>query len=62
MFSTFLEREDYNLPAIIAALKEEREEAGLVKASMDFVRYAARLGLIIDALEIALENKEGGAK
>ena len=62
MFSTFLDREDYNLPAIVAALKDEREEARLVKASMDFVRYAARIGLIIDALEIALENMKGEVK
>lgn len=62
MFSTFLEREDYNLPAIIAALKDEREEARYVKASMDYVLYASRIGLIIDALEIAMENEEGGAK
>lgn len=64
MFSTFFDREDYTLPAIVAALKDEREEARLVKASMDFVRYAARISLIIDALEIAMENmenKEGGA-
>ena len=59
MFSTFLDCEDYNLPAIIAALKDEREEARLIKASMDYVRYAARIGLIIDALEIALENMKG---
>lgn len=62
MFSTFLDREDYNLPAIIAALKDEREAARCVKASMDFVRYASQIGLIIDALEIAMENEEGGAK
>ncbi|MBQ8125655.1 MAG: hypothetical protein IJ173_12680 [Kiritimatiellae bacterium] len=62
MFSTFLDRDDYNLPAIIAALKAEREEARLIKASMDCVRYAARIGLIIDALEIAMENKEGCAE
>lgn len=62
MFSTFCDREDYNLPAIIAALKDEREEARLVKSSMDFVLYAAKIGLIIDALEIAMDNEKGENK
>ncbi len=53
MFSTFLEREDYTIPAIIEELKQERVEARLIKASMDFSRYAAKIGSIVDALETA---------
>ena len=64
MFSTFIEREDYTIPAIIEELKQEKVEARLVKASMDFSRYASQIGSIIDALEIAWERiaEEGGAK
>ena len=64
MFSTFIELEDYTLPAIIEELKQEMVEARMVKASMDFSRYASQIGRIIDALEIAWERmrKEACAK
>lgn len=60
MFSTFLDPEDYTIPTIIEELKQEREEARLIKASMDFSRYAAKIGSIIDALEMA--QHKGGAE
>lgn len=60
MFGAFFDDEDYTLPAIIAALKEERFETMMVKASMSHSIYAHKLNSIIEALE-RVERREKGA-
>lgn len=57
MFGTFLEDSDYTLQAVIDELKDERNSSMLVKASMDYLRYAHQLAGIIGALERVRDNE-----
>ena len=66
MFGTFLEKDEYTIPAIIEEIKREIEDTRLIKAAMPYQRHVVCLESIVDALEQAVENakadEKGGAK